>query len=60
MRLFLSAGGIHGAPLCFSVQVICLFSLSDKEYFMEMHPYSRHLNGVRWSSVRADEAVVCH
>lgn len=60
MRLFLSAVGIHRAPLCFSVWLICLLSVPDKEYFMEMHPYSRHLNGVRWSGVRADEVVVCH
>lgn len=60
MRLFLSAVGSHRAPLCFSVAVICLLSVSDKECFMEMHPYSRHLNGVRWSGVRAGEVVVCH
>lgn len=41
--------GIYGALGCFSVQIICPFSHSDKEYFMEMHPYSRHLNGVCWS-----------
>lgn len=47
-------------PGCFSAQIICPFSDSDKEYFMEMHPYSRQLNGVCWSSVPADEVVVCH
>lgn len=34
---------------CFSAQIICPFSDSDKEHFMEMHPCSRHLNGVCWS-----------
>ena len=47
-------------PGCFSAQIICPFSDSDKEYFMEMHTYSRQLNGVCWSSVPADEVVVCH